>query len=128
MLFGYREFPPERPLCLHLFSKTEIVEAKEAKDQAQHEPPSFLQHLTIGINKVTQKPESQIKSSRQTVIISDKCTVSSEYLLQPRIKVIFVCHADIHPPILVDHLNLDHIQSNSPSRRPNLSHDTIVYI
>jgi ribonuclease P/MRP protein subunit POP3 len=76
----------------------------EAKDQAQHEPPPVLQHLTIGINEVTRKLESQIKSSRQTVIISDKCTVSSEYSQQPRIKVIFVCRADIDPPILVDHL------------------------
>jgi hypothetical protein len=30
------------------------VEAKEAKDQAQHEPPPVLQHLTIGINEVTR--------------------------------------------------------------------------
>jgi ribonuclease P/MRP protein subunit POP3 len=94
------------------------VEANEANDQAQHEPPPFLQHLTIGINEVTRKLESQIKSSRQTVIISDKCTVSSEYLLQPRIKVIFVCRADIDPPILVDHL--PHLVSACNSlRKPN---------
>jgi hypothetical protein len=33
------------------------VEAKEAKDQAQHGPPPVLQHLTIGINEVTRKPD-----------------------------------------------------------------------
>jgi len=80
------------------------VEVKEAEDQAQREPPPVLQHLTIGINEVTRKLESQIKSSRQTVIISDKYTVSSEHSLQSRIKVVFVCRADIDPPILVDHM------------------------
>lgn len=87
-----------------------------AEDQVQLEPPSMLQHLTIGINEVTRKLESQIKLSRQTVIISDKCAVSSEYS-QPRIKVVFVCRADIDPPILVDHL--PHLISTCNSlRRP----------
>jgi ribonuclease P/MRP protein subunit POP3 len=90
------------------FSEVTIGDASaievEAKDQAQLKPPPILQHLTIGINAVTRKLESQIKSSRQTVIVSDRCSVSSQYSLQPRVKVIFVCRADIDPPILVDHL------------------------
>ncbi|KIM79791.1 hypothetical protein PILCRDRAFT_822964 [Piloderma croceum F 1598] len=100
------------------------VEAKEAKNQAQRKPPPILEHLTIGINEVTRKLESQINSSRQTVIISDKYTVSSEYSRQPRIKVIFVCRADIDPPILVDHL--PHLVSACNSLRKPLDFVKLV--
>lgn len=84
--------------------------------QVSHEPPSILQHLTIGINEVTRKLESQIKLSRQTVIISDKGAVSPE---SPRIKLIFVCRADIDPPILINHL--PHLVSayNSSRKHPD---------
>jgi ribonuclease P/MRP protein subunit POP3 len=67
-------------------------------------PPSILQHLTIGINEVTRKLESQIKASRQTVVVSDKGSISSESSSHMRIKVVFVCRADVDPPILIDHL------------------------
>lgn len=66
--------------------------------------PSILRHLTTGINEVTRKLEAQIQSSRQTVVVSDKDVISSEAMSQPRIKVVFVCRADIDPPILIDHI------------------------
>jgi len=66
--------------------------------------PSILQHLTIGINEVTRKLESQIIASRRTVIISDQSAGLSELPPQPDIKVVFICRADIDPPILIDHL------------------------
>jgi len=80
-------------------------------------PPSILQHLTIGINQVTRKLESQIKASRQTVVISDQGAVSSEFPSQQGIKVVFVCRADIDPPMLIDHL--PHLVSAcNSSRKP----------
>jgi ribonuclease P/MRP protein subunit POP3 len=90
------------------------VEALAAEDRG---PPSILQHLTIGINEVTRKLESQIKASRQTVVISDQVAVSSESLSYLGIKVVFVCRADIDPPMLIDHL--PHLVSTcNSSRKP----------
>jgi ribonuclease P/MRP protein subunit POP3 len=95
------------------------VEASAPDCQVSREPPSILQHLTIGINEVTRKLESQIRLSRQTVIISDKGTLSSESPSQRHIKAVFVCRADINPPILIDHL--PHLVSacNSSRKRPD---------
>jgi len=53
---------------------------------------------------VTRKLESQINASRRTIIISDKGAALSEPPSSSGIKVVFVCRADIDPPILIEHL------------------------
>lgn len=64
------------------------------------EPPQILQHVTIGINEVTKRLESQIHKSRITVVPGNSDTKSLVLPLQ----VILVCRGDINPVMLVDHL------------------------
>jgi len=66
------------------------------------EPPRILQHLTVGINEVTKRLESQIQHRRTTVVTTaeDSETASP----RPNLKIILVCRADIDPPLLIDHL------------------------
>ena len=66
------------------------------------QPPKMLQHLTVGINEVTKRLESQIQRSRTTVVTT---AADSEISLpRPSLKIILVCRADIDPPLLIDHL------------------------
>jgi len=64
------------------------------------EPPEILQHLTVGINEVTKRLESQIHHSRVTVVT----TAGDPKITVPGLKIILVCRADIDPPLLIDHL------------------------
>ncbi|KAH7916420.1 hypothetical protein BJ138DRAFT_468458 [Hygrophoropsis aurantiaca] len=66
---------------------------------------SPLQHLTIGINEVTKALEAQISKSRNVVTISENASIiPSDTERSPTIAVVFVCRADIDPPLLVDHI------------------------
>ena len=69
-------------------------------------PPPILQHLTIGINEVTRRLEAQIRSARRRVTLCDtdpaSSIISSPH--SPPISLIFVCRADVDPPVLINHL------------------------
>jgi len=69
-------------------------------EDSDTEPPAILNHLTIGINQVTKRLESHVKSSR-TVVVSDK-PIAAE--CRSAIKIVFVCRADVDPPLLIAHL------------------------
>lgn len=88
-----------------------------AEDQI--EPPSILQHLTTGINEVTRALEAQLAATRTPVTISTTSNTSSSDNLQiennsgststhislsPKIKLIFICRADIDPGLLIAHI------------------------
>lgn len=64
------------------------------------ERPEILQHLTVGINEVTKRLESQIHHSRVTTVT----TAESPKIALPCLKLLLVCRADIDPPLIVDHL------------------------
>jgi ribonuclease P/MRP protein subunit POP3 len=66
------------------------------------EPPKILQHLTVGINEVTKRLESQIQQSRVTVVTTAEA--SRIAIPRPHLKFILVCRSDIDPPLLIDHL------------------------
>ena len=67
------------------------------------ESPPILQHITVGINEVTKSLERQAKYSRHKLTVSDKGP-ASHASVKPLIKFVFVCRADIDPPLLVAHL------------------------
>jgi len=75
-------------------------EADRLANEPGLEPPQILQHVTIGINEVTKRLESQIHKSRITVVPGNSDTESPVLPL----RVILVCRADINPVVLVDHL------------------------
>ncbi|KIK97552.1 hypothetical protein PAXRUDRAFT_212549 [Paxillus rubicundulus Ve08.2h10] len=63
------------------------------------------QHLIIGINQVTRALERQLQFSRRRITL---CT-SSQCVDQPDVPpsnmaIVFVCCADLDPPVLVDHI------------------------
>jgi ribonuclease P/MRP protein subunit POP3 len=68
--------------------------------------PSILPHLVLGINQVTKKLEGQARAYRQTVNATKSTTDSGTPRLPPSgpISIVFVCRADIDPPLLISHL------------------------
>jgi len=66
----------------------------------QPEPPSILHHLTIGINQVTKRLESHIRSAHKAVVVPGR--TASE--CRSAIKIILVCQGDVDPPLLIAHL------------------------
>jgi ribonuclease P/MRP protein subunit POP3 len=64
------------------------------------EPPAVLKHLTLGINEVTKRLESLIKATRVAPLVP----VLDSQDARPTIKLVFVCRADIDPPLLIAHL------------------------
>jgi ribonuclease P/MRP protein subunit POP3 len=75
--------------------------------ESSHEPlslpmvaPPIIPHLTVGINKVTKALETEVRSSRQTVITSN----TALDVAQPLTRVIFICYEDLDTPAIVAHL------------------------
>ena len=86
---------------------TEMV-AEDGRSQAKlPEAPPVLSHLTIGINAVTKRLEAQAHSHRLKTGIkvsaqpSDGPPSTKE---TPAIKYVFVCRADVDPPLLIAHI------------------------
>ncbi|KAG1747344.1 hypothetical protein EDB19DRAFT_300045 [Suillus lakei] len=61
-------------------------------------------YMTIGINEVTRRLESQLKSVRHSVRFTTALHGNPILLDIPSIAAIFVCRADVNPPILLDHI------------------------
>jgi ribonuclease P/MRP protein subunit POP3 len=89
---------------------TEIMEVDDAvvsstsaeSNMTRREPPPIFRHLSIGINEVTRRLECQIKNFRRVVTVAGGGEASCSP--RPAIQLIFVCRADVDPPILIAHL------------------------
>lgn len=113
--------PPSTGAVLSEALPSEPFHPSPAEKDANPEP-AIRQYLTIGINSVTKKLESLSKLRRSTVLAASGLplgvpTASSEQL-------VFVCQADIDPPILISHFpslvaacNSARPVSQSPSRQ-----------
>jgi len=66
------------------------------------EPP-ILNSLTYGINAVTKRLEIQIENSRAKSVFKSGSEVKATEEVTNPIRFLFVCRADIDPPILIDH-------------------------
>jgi len=66
------------------------------------EPP-ILNHLIYGINAVTKRLEVQIENSRVKSVFKSGSEVKATGEATNPIRFLFVCRADIDPPILIDH-------------------------
>lgn len=62
------------------------------------------QHVVVGINEVTRQLETHIHSLKNTLKISAYDTGATQPDPRSYLKVVFVCRADVNPPILVDHI------------------------
>ncbi|KJA28670.1 hypothetical protein HYPSUDRAFT_129067 [Hypholoma sublateritium FD-334 SS-4] len=80
---------------------------------ANTEPPVFLRHLSYGINVVTKRLEVQTQSARHPNILT--LPETSETPPKP-LKYVFVCRADVDPPLLIEHL--PHLIAAYNSARP----------
>ncbi|KAF5323518.1 hypothetical protein D9611_005650 [Ephemerocybe angulata] len=61
--------------------------------------PDILNHLTCGVNAVTKRLEEQARQVRRNVVMTSKTDMEP---ITP-ISLVFVCRADVDPPILIDH-------------------------
>ncbi|KAG2342398.1 hypothetical protein BDR05DRAFT_976521 [Suillus weaverae] len=73
-------------------------------------------HMTIGINEVTRRLESQLKSVRQSVTLTTTPHANPIFPDISPIAAVFVCRADVNPPILLDHI--PHLVAGCNSTRP----------
>ena len=86
----------------------EPMEDVQVADQEAVIPtaPPIIPHLILGINQVTKRLEDQARAYRQTLALTK--TITDDGASQPPpsgpISVVFVCRADIDPPLLISHL------------------------
>lgn len=73
-------------------------------------------HMTIGINEVTRRLELQLKSARHSIALTTTPHASPILPNIPPIAAVFVCRADVNPPILLDHI--PHLVAGCNSIRP----------
>jgi len=65
-------------------------------------PPPMMLHVTIGINEVTKRLETQAQRARSVIRASDNVEADVEAVAP--IRVVFVCRDDVNPLILINHL------------------------
>ncbi|KAF9074824.1 hypothetical protein BDP27DRAFT_1257990 [Rhodocollybia butyracea] len=58
------------------------------------DPPEVLSHLVTGINTVTKRLETLVRTRRG----------GNPEDSMPNVKIVLVCRADVNPPMLIDHL------------------------
>lgn len=87
---------PEKP---SLETATDIFSAAEGVDI---ESPLILSHLLYGVNVVTKRLEVQTQRARRPTVISPE--TSDQLSDLKALKYVFVCRADVDPPLLLDHL------------------------
>lgn len=68
------------------------------------EPPLILKSLICGINAVTKQLEAQIEYSRPKIVLKSTDDIEHIEEHKPIIRYLFVCRADVDPPVLIDHL------------------------
>ncbi|KAJ7597498.1 hypothetical protein C8J56DRAFT_772768 [Mycena floridula] len=79
------------------------AETEEASVEESPMVPSIFSHLVMGINEVTKRLEGQVQSCRERIKATD--AEPEPLLVRPcSLKTVFVCRADVDPPILIDHL------------------------
>lgn len=69
--------------------------------------PPIAPHLVLGINQVTKRLECQARAYRQTISATESITDSGTARSPtpgPMISIVFVCRADVDPPLLISHL------------------------
>jgi hypothetical protein len=92
-----------------LLPRSEIADSVEGTNAS---PDSIIScqltpssgHMTIGINEVTRRLELQLKSVRHSVTLTTTPPASPILPDIPPIAAVFVCRADVNPPILLDHI------------------------
>jgi len=84
----------------HEQAENHISELDQELLRLHSSAPPIIPHMTVGINAVTKALETEIRSGRKTVIITDRAV--DETLFSTR--AIFICHADLDTPALVAHL------------------------
>ena len=87
----------------NLVTDTGNVDKSHDPERTLCEPPTVLQHLTMGINEVTKRLEHQIRNSRRVVTVSGNGVIAPNES-QPPLKLVFVCRDDVDPPLLIAHL------------------------
>jgi ribonuclease P/MRP protein subunit POP3 len=62
--------------------------------------PPIIPHITVGVNEVTKALETEVRSSRPTVVIPSPAVDQTHALTS----AIFICYADLDTPAIVAHL------------------------
>jgi len=81
------------------------VQGADQEPVVPTEPP-IIPHLVLGINQVTKRLEHQARAYRQTLNATNTITDNGTSQPPPSgpISVVFVCRADVDPPLLISHL------------------------
>ncbi|KAF9786661.1 hypothetical protein BJ322DRAFT_1051218 [Thelephora terrestris] len=68
--------------------------------------PPIVPHLVLGINQVTKRLEHQARAYRQSLHVTETIADDDTSQSPPSrpISIVFVCRADVDPPLLISHL------------------------
>jgi ribonuclease P/MRP protein subunit POP3 len=98
------------PIALPVGTSTIPNEPMDTQD-ADQEPanptePPIISHLILGINQVTKRLERQARAYRQTLDVTNTPADNGTPEPPPSrlISIVFVCRADVDPPLLISHL------------------------
>lgn len=92
------------------------LDTTDASDEPLPPPPPVFSHLTFGINEVTKRLEAQSTSLRpRTTVPPSEATPAAEHSSPPPLTHVFVCRADVDPPLLIAHLPELVAACNAPS-------------
>jgi len=99
------------PIALRGGTSAAPDEPMSVQEDADQEPvvPTglpIIPHLILGINQVTKRLEHQARAYRQTLNATKTITDNGTSQPPPSgpISVVFVCRADVDPPLLISHL------------------------
>lgn len=103
---------PVREQDAHMDVDKDVPQCESHDDDV--DPPIFLRHLIYGINAVTKRLEDQsLRPPHMNVL-----TLPETSITPPKpLKYIFVCRADVDPPLLIEHL--PHLVAAYNSARPS---------
>ncbi|KAF9654187.1 hypothetical protein BDM02DRAFT_3074706, partial [Thelephora ganbajun] len=82
-----------------------VPEGADQESAIPTEPP-IIPHLILGINQVAKRLEHQARAYRQTLSVTKAVTDGGTSQPPPSgpISIVFVCRADVDPPLLISHL------------------------
>ncbi|TFK30915.1 hypothetical protein FA15DRAFT_630257 [Coprinopsis marcescibilis] len=72
------------------------------QDQPLPPKPPILGHIVLGLNAVTKQLEHQARQIRRTVLVPASGGIALDQ--QPPLAYVFVCRAEVNPPILIEHI------------------------
>lgn len=89
------------PMTEEIKETAPMADEQAAPSLSVLDPPPVAQHMVFGINEVTKRLEAQASAARTAI---SPTSITDRPSTLPPLSIVFVCRADVDPPILIDHI------------------------